>query len=416
MVSSVFANGTRLVPPGMRQWIARRFDRSEFRPALLPDGTTPSYDLVRASVNLMVASALIAWATSLKLPLSTTYVTFMVAMGTSLSDQAWGRDSAVYRVTGVLTVIGGWFFTAIVAFTVASLFATAIYFGKAPAVIGLLCIAILMVARTRLLHRRREREEEATEVFNLRKIRDAAAASEVTIRHAGTFLAEARKTLDEAFDGLFQANRAKLRSARQGQRRLQQWSNVITANLFKVLRLARRAEGWESNGYSHIVSSLQEIAESVRDVSLRAHLHVANNHSGLLAEQVTELDLVRTITSRVLDTTARELHAKRKPDLGALAGENRALRLLVDELDRNQAKRIGDNTSKTRLSILFYSLMWDCLKITEQTTSLLATFSSPLELAGRRETDGAGSGAGPADDGANGDGGRLDESRSRTTA
>jgi len=101
--------------------------------------------MVRASVNLMVASAVISFATSLKLPLSTTYVTFMVAMGTSFSDQAWGRESAVYRVTGVLTVVGGWFMTAFIAFVTAFIFTNCIHYFKLPGIVALLLIIGFMV-------------------------------------------------------------------------------------------------------------------------------------------------------------------------------------------------------------------------------------------------------------------------------
>ena len=153
-------------------------DRSHYRPKPFPDGSVPSFDLVRAGVNLMVASALVSWATSMKLPLSTTYVTFMVAMGTSLADQAWGLESAVYRVTGVLTVIGGWFFTAMMAFTVSSIFATAIFFGGGWAVAAILLLAAFIIYRTHHIHRKREAVEDSTEVFNLRKIKDSKAAIE----------------------------------------------------------------------------------------------------------------------------------------------------------------------------------------------------------------------------------------------
>ncbi len=150
----------------------------------------------------MVASALISLATSLKLPLSTTYVTFMVAMGTSFSDQAWGRDSAVYRVSGVLTVIGGWFFTAMMAFTVSAIFAVIIYLRQG-------------LGDPR--HRRRgdpasgphprpppqsaRKRRTALDVFNLRKITDATAAARTTFEHTGIFLREVRKVLDIASTG-----------------------------------------------------------------------------------------------------------------------------------------------------------------------------------------------------------------------
>lgn len=121
-----------------------------FRSLRITDDDRPAFDLVRASVNLMIASILIAFASSLKLPLSTTYVSFMVAMGTSLADRAWGQESAPYRVAGVLNVIGGWFLTAIGAFTAAGLVALTIYFGGFPAAMVLFVVALIILAKTNL--------------------------------------------------------------------------------------------------------------------------------------------------------------------------------------------------------------------------------------------------------------------------
>ena len=112
----------------------------------------PAFDMVRAAVNLMVAAVLISIATSYKLPLSTTYVTFMVAMGTSLADRAWGRESAVYRVAGVFNVIGGWFLTALTAFTIAAIFAYIIYIGEIVSVAFLLIIVLFLIGRSSLRH------------------------------------------------------------------------------------------------------------------------------------------------------------------------------------------------------------------------------------------------------------------------
>jgi hypothetical protein len=289
LVSSVFETGGRLAPPAIRRWANGRLDRSEFRPAPSADGTVPFFDLVRAAVNLMVASALISLATSFKLPLSTTYVTFMVAMGTSFSDQAWGRESAVYRVSGVLTVIGGWFFTAMMAFTVSGVFAVIIYYGQIWGMIGIGAVAILLLVRTRDLHRVREKEETALDVFNLRKI-----------------------------------------------------------------------------------------SESVRDTALRAYVHVSNNHSGLLDSQIEELDRILRKTLDILDRTAETMSRKAPPNYEVVAELNREVRALVHEFDQNQIRRIQDNSSKTRLSILSYSLAWDCLKIAEQTANLQTVFEDPF--------------------------------------
>jgi phosphate/sulfate permease len=380
LVASVLENTGKLIPRPLRERTARRFDRSEFRPTPAADGTVPSFDLVRAGVNVMVASALISLATSLKLPLSTTYVTFMVAMGTSLSDQAWGRDSAVYRVSGVLTVIGGWFFTAMMAFTVSSIFATAIFFGGAWAVGAILLLAVFMVYRTHRLHRRREQVEESVDVFNLRKIKDSAAATEVTVRHMGIFLREVERVIGIGFDGLFEQNRHKLKEAREGQRKVQQWSNVIAANIFKVFRLLEWEDVETTQRYALTISSLQEISESLRDIVVRSHLHVANNHSGLLTEQIAELDRIRTDVAQILERTANALLHSEEPNTEAIGDNNRDLRMLVNEFDQNQIARIQENRSKTRLSILFYSLVWDSLKIAEQTTYLFDVFIESLRL------------------------------------
>lgn len=115
-----------------------------------------AFDLIRATVNLTVASLLIAWATGRQLPLSTTYVTFMVAMGSSLADKAWGRESAVYRVTGVLTVISGWFMTGLAAFTLAAVMATILHYGQVYAIFGLLALVVVILVKSTIMHRKRE--------------------------------------------------------------------------------------------------------------------------------------------------------------------------------------------------------------------------------------------------------------------
>lgn len=383
-VASLFENVSRLAPRSLKAAISARLDRAHFRPVPSADGTVPSFDLVRASVNLMVASALIAFATSLKLPLSTTYVTFMVAMGTSLSDQAWGRESAVFRVSGVLTVVGGWFFTAMMAFTVSSVFALVIYYGRAPVVLILLVVAVALVVRTHVLHRRREKDEQASEVFNLRKITDAAAASDVTFEHAGIFLHEVATVLKRACDGLFEYDRVKLKAAKADQKRIQRWANVIAANTFKVLRLMQWEAGTDHRRYAKTLSALQEISESVRDVVIRSSIHVSNQHAGLLEPQIEEIDRVRDDVIRILEFTSQALMKRERPDTEAVAARIASLKALEEEYDRNQLARIQDNTSKTRLSILFYSVTWDLVKIADQTRRLLVVFQDTFYVEASR--------------------------------
>jgi len=141
-----------IAPSGVRRWMQQRFDTST---ATLPEGA--AFDLIRASVNLVLAGALIALGTSLKLPLSTTFVTFMVAMGTSLADRAWGRESAVFRITGVISVIGGWFITAGAAFIGAGVIVAAMHFGGQWVMIVLAIATIVIIVRS---HRRFKSNDE----------------------------------------------------------------------------------------------------------------------------------------------------------------------------------------------------------------------------------------------------------------
>ena len=154
--SMTIANGlSKVMPESGKRWIETRFQKDE---AIIADGA--AFDLVRASINLVLAGLLIALGTSLKLPLSTTYVTFMVAMGTSLADRAWGRDSAVFRITGVLSVIGGWFITAGAAFTICFFVTFVIHFGGTIAIIALIGLAVFMLIRSQVMYKKRKEKEK----------------------------------------------------------------------------------------------------------------------------------------------------------------------------------------------------------------------------------------------------------------
>ena len=160
-ISMTLANSIcRIMPENTKQWFNSRFRKDE---AIIADGA--AFDLVRASVNLVLAGLLIALGTSLKLPLSTTYVTFMVAMGTSLADRAWGRDSAVYRITGVLSVIGGWFITAGAAFTICFFVALVLHYGGNISIIALIALAVFILIRSQVIYKKRKAKTQGNETL-----------------------------------------------------------------------------------------------------------------------------------------------------------------------------------------------------------------------------------------------------------
>ena len=202
MATGIYDVIVKIIPRAVRQKIGQRLDMSQI------DDTAehPPFDVIRASVNLMVASAVISFATSQKLPLSTTYVTFMVAMGASLADRAWGRDSAVYRITGVLTVIGGWFFTAITAFTIAMLFAFLMYQFQVIAILMISLLALFIVYRTHSIHSKRVEAEKHLEITNLKKVQDVDYAINTSFRHAGNYIYRVAELVWVGYEGIFHDN------------------------------------------------------------------------------------------------------------------------------------------------------------------------------------------------------------------
>ncbi len=364
----------RVTPIFFRRIVTRRLDPAVSRPNTAYDGSTPSFDLLRASVNLIVASAVVSFATSLKLPLSTTYVTFMVAMGSSLSDQAWGRDSAVYRVTGVLMVIGGWFLTAVMAFSVSLVFAVAIFYLRLPAILALLALASFLMFKSYHVHFKREEAEEAVEALNLENVTDGAEAIRTSFDQTGHFLREISDTLDQCFEAAFAEDRQRLSEANMQTNRIQRWANIIIANIFKTLQLLDKADISKTKKYSRTISALQNITESHRDIIKRSHVHFANTHSGLLEVQKEELRKIKTTVTRLLWNTSIMLLQRKKVDYDYIASQNRRLSDLVSEFDTNQIRRIQNNESQTNLSMLFYGFLENCTQISDHTQELLNIF------------------------------------------
>jgi len=301
-------------------------------------------------------------------------------MGSSFADKAWGRDTAVYRVTGVLTVIGGWFFTAFMAFSISALYGWLIAEWGTVALICIMMMTVLVVLRNLKIHRNREQIQSETEIFNLRKISDPKASVLATFEHMGIFLSVIEEQLDRAFQGLIQCDRHLLKDVRRHTKRIQGWANIIIANIFKVLRLLHHSERSRSQNYAQIISTLQEIAESHRDLVVRSFTHIDNHHKGFLPVQIEEIRQIHQETLSILHAGAEMLRNHSALTLDPLEGTCRRIGQMLRRFDQNQIVRIQDETSKTRLSILFYSFIWNDQKIARKTLELLRVFQEALNL------------------------------------
>lgn len=379
MVTSFFDLTKKIIPRTLRRTTSRRLDPAVYKPILTKDGVEPAFDLLRAAVTLIVASAVVSYATSMKLPLSTTYVTFMVAMGTSLSDQAWGKESAVYRVTGVLTVVGGWFCTAIIAFTVAALFAWAISIFNVYAIVGLIVFVGIVVWRSFHYHEKKEKEASVVSNLNLKDGFDAEYAVNTSFEQVGYFLNEVSTSLRVCFDAFFKDDKQRLREIKTQNKKIQQIANTIIANIFKTLYLLNDEDVETTRKYSRTVGALQEITSCHRDIVMRSYTHVINYHSGLLDSQKEELQRIRVSVARLLENTAIMLLKNKKVDYDYIESQRKRLNDYVIDFNKNQIHRIQDAESKTRQSILFYGFLDNCEKISNQTQDLLDIFKDYFE-------------------------------------
>jgi hypothetical protein len=338
----------KAIPERLRNTVNRRFSR----PVTTTENEAQSFDMIRASMNLTVASSLIALGTSLGLPLSTTYVTFMVSMGTTLADRAWGRESAVYRITGVFTVIGGWFLTAIIAFTASMIFAILIDLGGIYATIALFGLALFLLYRTFSVFRKNEakREEEIKE-------EDGNDILELCNSYTTKILDLVPEMYNNMIIALHNEDRKQLRDLKkQAQDLLLKTKN--RKNHFTV-RL-REIED-ESLQYGHfylqMLHYIREFARSMDSMIVACYEHVENTHFGTTKVQHEELvklssDLTNIYTK--ISTMIKEQNFEQKE---ACKDTHEDVLEMIVELQKNQVRRIKAGNAHTRNSVLYLSLL-----------------------------------------------------------
>ena len=362
------------IPKEVRNKIEDRFDFEKVKESNIEQQKKDevSFDMIRASVNLVVASILIAFGTSLKLPLSTTYVTFMVVMGTSLADGAWGRESAVYRVTGVLSVIGGWFFTALSAFTVAFILAMIIYYGKMPAVFVLVLLAGFVVFRTHMLHKKREAKKSerdksiATEVkINGKSIIDKCAVTVTEI------LKEVPMAFFSVIKGLANEDLKKLRSKTRETSALNKKAKFLKDNIHLTIDQLEEDSVESGHYYVQVLDFLREITRSVHFIAKAATTHVDNNHKGLLPEQIEELNQLNTRIADMFKEILDSISEHRYTEIDSIISAQLELLELIEKTNKKQIKRIKNKEAGTKNSLMYLGILSEIKNVLSYTINLI---------------------------------------------
>src|SRR5690625_859837 len=362
-----------LLPKRMRVKIGRKFDTKE---PILQDKRidAPAFDSVRASVNLVVSAILISIGTSLKLPLSTTYVTFMVAMGTSLSDRAWDRESAVYRVTGVLNVIGGWFATALIAFVGAAIFAAILWFGGIVASVILSVLAIFMMVRSAVLHSKSVKAQEKEQKFNQQ---DIVTINEITLKisdNISSVLKRINKRYGKVIEHLGYHDLTKLKKDTKKLEKIESRVEELNDNVFNFIRTLDEDSVEASKFYILFLDYLENMSESLGEITRASYQHVHNNHKNLKFNQIRdlkqmdrEMNLLFKETIEIFDTHSFE-------NIDRLIVKKSHLSDDISELIQKQIKRIRTTKSSRKNTKLYFGLLLDTKDLINSTIDLLKLF------------------------------------------
>jgi len=345
----------KIMPVSFKKFMKGRFDQKPYKKLRKEEGV--SFDLVRASVILVVASTIISFATSLKLPLSTTYVTFMVAMGTSLADGAWGRESAVYRVSGVVTVIGGWFFTALCAFTFSFVMAILIYWGQLITVLLIVPILILLAIKSSSLYRKRnDAINRAMQESSDGELTGANVLESCNKKLINT-LSSVSRTYEHLIEGYSELKRGKIKKTQKDvaviNKKIKEEKNSIHITIIKL----KEDDIQTGHYYVRVIDCMREIGICLSHCSQPIFEYIDNNHPPLIDEQKKELGQFRKLISDYFDSALKLIKNSDFNSIDKIWKKENDVVGFIDSLSIQQIKRIKKQEAGTKNSILYLGFL-----------------------------------------------------------
>ncbi|WP_299222944.1 inorganic phosphate transporter [uncultured Psychroserpens sp.] len=366
----------QMLPKSSKAYIEKQFQEPEPNLAITKTEDLPAFDLVRAAVNLMVASVLISIATSMKLPLSTTYVTFMVAMGTSLADRAWGSESAVYRVAGVLNVIGGWFFTALSAFVAAAIMALILYYGRGYALTGLLVLAMVLLIKNYLSHRKKSKVQK--EADSLQKAESSSIQGVIleSASNISNVIKRGNKIYTSAINGLATQNLKLLKKNKKNIEKLSTEIDDLRDNIFYFIKNLEEPSVSASNFYINILGYLQDMTQSLDYISNVSYKHINNNHKKLKFSQIKELKEIDEVMETMFNDTKTAFDANSFQDIGLVLNDKKKVLQMVTEKIQKQVERTRTEESSPKNTTLYFSLLLETKDLLTATMNLLEEYHS----------------------------------------
>ena len=380
-LSVSFSNITsKLLSQGSKDIIESRFEKPAIQLSSNKSIELPAFDMIRAAVNMMVAAILISIATSFKLPLSTTYVTFMVAMGTSLADRAWGSESAVYRVAGVLNVIGGWFFTAFIAFTGCGLIAFLINLGGPSAIAILLFLALIILARNYISHRKETaqiKNEDALSTAESSSIQGLIIESSSNVSKASK---KVKKIFTASINGLATQDLKALKKNKKEVKSLAEEIDDLRNDLFYFIKnLDESTIKGASNFYINVLGSLQDISESLQYISKVTFKHINNNHKALTFNQIRELKEISLELETLFERTKFAFSKNNYREISSILDSKNQLLKSVREKINNQISRTKSEESSPKNTTLYFSILTESKDLIKATMAMLELYNEQYD-------------------------------------
>lgn len=345
----------KVIPVGMRRWIDSRFNKDE---VILENGA--AFDMVRAAVNLVLSGLLIIIGTTMKLPLSTTYVTFIVAMGSSLADRAWGRESAVYRITGMLSVIGGWFITAFVAFTICALVTAIMFYTSFVGMFIFICVAVFLLVRSNIKYSKKEKAEQQDDTFKrMMASKDKAEVLSLLRLHVKETLTDYINYTEQAYmqvtDGFINEDLKQLKKVMSS-----------TDDQKKMLKKRRRKEilglrripipiAIEKNTWFHLGSnSCEQMLYCLKRICEPCKEHVDNNFNPISKDCIAEFLPIREELCQLMDRTQTVIENNNYAEADDILVKGDALKNKISALRKQQMNHMQEADSTSLKASMVY--------------------------------------------------------------
>ena len=364
-----------IVPKSIQAKIGNSFEKPD-EVVLTKDQSidAPAFDMIRASVNLMVAGVLIAIATSMKLPLSTTYVTFMVAMGTSFADRAWGRESAVYRVAGVLNVIGGWFGTAIGAFIAAGFVVFLIQWNPQVMTPILLLITGILLYRNYKSHK-----NDSNKIADEDSLTETGSSSVqgVIIESASNIsnvVKRGNNIYSNAVKGLAKQDMSLLKKNKKQVEKLVDEVDNLRDNIFYFIKNLDETSLRASSFYINILGYLQDMTQSLEYISKTSYKHINNNHKKLKFSQIKELKEIDDTLEQLFNDTKTAFDSHSFEQIGAIINRKKEVFDLVTAKIVKQVARTRTEESSPKNTTLYFGLLLETKDLLTATMNLLEEY------------------------------------------